>query len=97
MSVPISPVYHVDENQCPECKGSMVLMEKSIIAHNTNEMGMLIIDPNEVEEVELKYVCTNCGSVYDVEKDGACYHIARTTPRINKKEQKMKDFNPFYL
>ncbi len=92
-NIPITPLKHLDLNQCPKCEGTMVLLEKETSTIFLNSKGIPDYTDNLDSIVELKLVCTNCGNVYDAEKEGIYYRIKRSTKKISKP---MKDYNPFY-
>ena len=97
MNIPIRPIHRLGLNQCPACEGLLVLVEKSISMIDLDKRGI----PKQSsldEEIELKLICTECGNVYDAEKEGMHYLVKRSSKKLikEKKSKKMKDFNPFY-
>ena len=94
MKVPIIPIHRLNLNQCPWCEGVMVLVEKTISITDVNEIGIPDTSVLSDDEVDIKYVCTQCSRVYDVEKQGIHYSIKRSTRPLHKEE--IKEFNPFY-
>lgn len=94
MAVPILPIHRLNLNQCPNCEGTMVLVEKTISFINVDKNGIPDNNVLSDDEINIKYVCTQCSRVYDVDKQGMHYMIKRTTRPLHKEE--IKEFNPFY-
>lgn len=97
MAAPIKPMYRANLNQCPKCKGTLVLVEKTVSIIDVNEAGIPVHTPLADDDIDIKYVCGECGTVYDVEKDGMHYMIKRTTKKVvRENKNKIDMFNPFY-
>lgn len=88
-------VVYLDENECPKCRGRLVLVtiERSVTPINKN--GSPIITQDIDDEIEACLTCKKCGETYDVEKRGMYFQIKRELPVINIPS--LKDFNPFSI
>lgn len=99
MNIPIKPMFRLNLNQCPKCHGTLVLIEKTLSVIDVNEAGIPTNTSLTDDEVEVSYLCSKCGLVYEVEKEGMHYIIKRSTKKIvreNKIKKQMDGFNPFY-
>lgn len=90
MSKMIKPFTYLKPNQCPACRGKLMLVEEESYAARLDSKGLPIGGDTYVEQ---RLVCTKCGSEYDCEKNGIVYQIAPKLPPI---PVIIKDFNPFY-
>ena len=86
----IKPFEFLRNNQCPKCKGKLVLVETENYVAELDGKGTII---DSITTVKSTLRCTKCNHTYDAEKKGMCYHIALTLPEIPVIVQ---DYNPFY-
>lgn len=86
----IKPFTYLKPNQCPNCKGKLVLVEQESYTAKLDSKGLPI---DGISCVDQRLVCTKCGNEYECEKKGMLYQIAPLLPPI---PVIMKDFNPFY-
>lgn len=88
-------VVYLRENECPKCRGKLVLVsvEKSIT--QLNKDGLPIINTNiDDDEIDINLVCKKCGDIYDVEKKGMYFKVKKDLPEINPT---LEEFNPFSI
>lgn len=88
-------VVYLNENECPKCRGRLVLVSVEKSLTQLNKDGLPIIDRDIDDEVEMYLVCKKCGESYDVEKKGMYFKIKRDLPAINNPA--LEDFNPFSI
>lgn len=88
-------VVYLNENECPKCRGRLVLVSVEKSLTQLNKDGLPIIDRDIDDEVEMYLVCKKCGESYDVEKKGMYFKIKRDLPVINNPA--LEDFNPFSI
>lgn len=88
-------IVYLNENECPKCRGKLVLItfEKSLT--QLNKDGLPIITGDIDDEIEVCLSCKKCGETYDVDKKGMYFKIKKELPVINN--QLLKDFNPFSI
>lgn len=88
-------IVYLNENECPKCRGKLVLItfEKSLT--QLNKDGLPIITGDIDDNIEICLSCKKCGETYDVEKKGMYFKIKKELPVINN--QSLKDFNPFSI
>ena len=90
MSKMIKPFTYLKPNQCPKCRGKLMLVEEESYAARLDSKGLPVGGDTYIEQ---KLVCCRCGAEYEAEKKGMYFHIAPTLPQI---PVIVKDFNPFY-
>lgn len=88
-------VVYLNENECPKCRGRLVLVSVEKSLTQLNKDGLPIIDRDIDDEIEMYLVCKKCGESYDVEKKGMYFKIKRDLPVINNPA--LEDFNPFSI
>lgn len=88
-------IVYLNENECPKCRGKLVLLsvEKSIT--QLNKDGFPIISGDIDDEIDACLVCKKCKETYDVEKKGMYFRVKRELPVINTPS--LEDFNPFSI
>lgn len=88
-------VVYLNENECPKCRGRLVLVsiEKSLT--QLNKDGLPIIDGNIDDEIDACLTCKKCGETYEVEKKGMYFRIKKDLPIINTPT--LEEFNPFSI
>jgi uncharacterized protein YbaR (Trm112 family) len=88
-------VIYLDENECPKCRGKLVMVsvEKSITPINKDGIPMITQDIDD--EIEVCLTCKKCGETYDVERRGLYFGIKRELPIINN--HTLEEFNPFSI
>lgn len=88
-------IIYLNENECPKCRGKLVLIsiEKSLT--QINKDGLPLIDGDIDDEIDVCLTCKKCGETYDVEKKGMYFKVKKTLPIINNPS--LDDFNPFLL
>ncbi len=88
-------IIYLRENECPKCRGKLVLItvEKSLT--QINKDGLPIIDGDIDDEIDACLICKKCGESYDIEKKGMYFKIKRELPIINSPV--LEDFNPFSI
>ena len=88
-------IIYLRENECPKCRGKLVLItvEKSLT--QINKDGLPIIDGDIDDEIDACLICKKCGESYDIEKKGMYFKIKRELPIINSPI--LEDFNPFSI
>lgn len=88
-------IVYLKENECPKCRGRLVLLavEKSIT--KLNKDGIPVINEDIDDDIEAWLVCTKCKETYDVEKKGIYFKVKRELPVINTPS--LEDFNPFSI
>ena len=90
MKKKIKPIIILDNNQCPKCRGRLMLVEEESYVAMLDKKGLPI---GGEEYVDQRLVCKDCGESYKAEKKGMFYQIASTLPQI---PVIAKDYNPFY-
>lgn len=88
-------IVYLNENECPKCRGRLVLISVEKSLTQLNKDGFPIIDGNIDDEIEACLTCKKCGETYDVEKKGMYYKVKRDLPIINSPI--LEDFNPFSI
>jgi uncharacterized protein YbaR (Trm112 family) len=88
-------IVYLDENECPHCRGRLVLVsvEKSIT--QLNKDGVPIITGDIDDEIDVCLECKKCREVYDVEKKGMYFRVKRELPVIDTPV--LEEFNPFSI
>lgn len=88
-------VVYLNENECPKCRGKLVLVtvEKSVT--QLNKDGLPVISGNIDDEIEACLSCKKCGETYDVEKKGMYFKIKKELIPLNNPS--LEDFNPFSI
>lgn len=88
-------IVYLNENECPKCRGKLILIsiEKSIT--QLNKDGLPIIERNIDDEIDICLTCKKCGETYETEKRGMYFKIKKELPIINN--QSLKEFNPFSI
>lgn len=88
-------VVYLDENECPKCRGKLVLIsvEKSVTPLNKD--GIPVITSDIDDDIEVCLACKKCGETYETEKKGMYFTVKKDLPVLNNPS--LKDFNPFLL
>ena len=88
-------VVYLDENECPKCRGKLVLIsvEKSVTPLNKD--GIPVITSDIDDDIEVCLACKKCGETYEAEKKGMYFTVKKDLPALNNPS--LKDFNPFLL
>lgn len=88
-------IVYLNENECPKCRGKLVLVSVEKSLTQLNKDGFPIIDGDIDDEIEACLTCKKCGETYDVEKKGMYFRVKRELPIINSPI--LEDFNPFSI
>jgi len=88
-------IVYLNENECPKCRGKLVLVSVEKSVTQLNKDGLPIIDTDIDDEINACLMCKKCGESYDVEKRGMYFKVKKDLPTIPTKE--IKDFNPFSI
>lgn len=88
-------VIYLKENECPACRGRLMLVSVEKNITQLNKDGLPIINTDIDDEVEINLTCKKCGAIYDVEKRGMYFRVKRELPIINNPQ--LEDFNPFSI
>ena len=88
-------IVYLNENECPKCRGRLVLVsiEKSLT--QLDKDGIPFIDRDIDDEIEAYLKCKKCKETYEVEKKGMYFKVKRDLPIINNNA--LEEFNPFSL
>ena len=88
-------IVYLNENECPKCRGKLVLISVEKSQTQLNKDGLPIINADIDDEIDVCLVCKKCGESYDVEKKGMYFKVKKELPAINN--QAMDEFNPFSI
>lgn len=88
-------VVYLKENECPKCRGRLVLVSVEKSLTQLNKDGMPIISNDIDDEIEVNLICKKCGESYDVEKRGLYFKVKKDLPVINNPS--LEEFNPFSI
>lgn len=88
-------VIYLNENECPKCRGRLVLVSVEKSLTQLNKDGLPIINSDIDDEIDACLVCKKCGESYDVEKKGMYFRVKRELPEINTPT--IEEFNPFSI
>lgn len=88
-------IVYLNENECPKCRGRLVLISVEKSLTQLNKDGFPIINGDIDDEIEACLTCKKCGETYDVEKKGMYFKVKRELPIINTPT--LEDFNPFSI
>ena len=88
-------VVYLNENECPKCRGKLVLISVEKSLTQINKDGLPIIDGDIDDEIDVCLICKNCNEVYEVEKKGMYFKVKKDLPQINNSS--LDDFNPFSI
>ena len=88
-------VIYLNENECPKCRGKLVLVSVEKSVTQLNKDGLPIINADIDDEIDACLTCKKCGEVYDVDKKGMYFKIKKTLPELN--QPTIKEFNPFSI
>lgn len=86
----IKPFIFLKPNQCPKCRGKLVLVEEESYISKIDSKGLPITTDSYVEQ---RLVCSKCGAEYEPEKKGMVFQIKSSLPPV---PVIVKEFNPFY-
>lgn len=88
-------IVYLNENECPKCRGKLVMIsiEKSVT--QLNKDGVPIISNDIDDEIDVCLSCKRCGETYDVEKKGMYFKVKKDLPVINNPA--LEEFNPFSI
>lgn len=89
-------ILYLNENECPKCRGKLVLISVEKSLTQINKDGLPIIDRDDIDdEIDVNLTCKRCGEIYEVEKRGMYFRVKRDLPIINNPS--LQDFNPFSI
>ena len=88
-------VIYLNENECPKCRGRLVLVSVEKSLTQLNKDGLPIINQDIDDEIDINLTCKKCGEIYDVEKKGIYFKIKKELPVINNPS--LEEFNPFSI
>lgn len=88
-------IVYLNENECPKCRGKLVLISVEKSLTQINKDGLPIINGDIDDEIEAYLTCKKCGETYDVEKKGMYFRVKKELPVINN--PLLEDFNPFSI
>lgn len=88
-------IVYLNENECPKCRGKLVMIsiEKSVT--QLNKDGVPIISNDIDDEIDVCLSCKRCGETYDVEQKGMYFKVKKDLPVINNPA--LEEFNPFSI
>lgn len=90
MKKPICPIRYLGNNQCPQCTGELMLIEKETYVGALDKKGQAI---GGQSFLEVAMRCTKCGAEYEADRKGLYYYIKpKTRPIVHD----IGDYNPFY-
>lgn len=88
-------VVYLNENECPKCRGRLVLISVEKSLTQLNKDGLPIINEDIDDEIDVNLTCKRCGEIYDVEKRGMYFKVKKELPIINSPS--LEEFNPFSI
>lgn len=88
-------VVYLNENECPKCRGRLVLISVEKSLTQLNKDGLPIINEDIDDEIDVNLTCKRCGEIYDVEKKGMYFKVKKELPVINNPA--LEEFNPFSI
>lgn len=88
-------IVYLNENECPKCRGKLVLISVEKSLTQLNKDGLPIISGDIDDEIDVNLACKKCGETYEVEKKGMYFKVKRDLPLINNPS--LVDFNPFSI
>ena len=88
-------VVYLNENECPKCRGRLVLISVETSITQLNKDGLPVINSDIDDEIDVCLTCKKCGETYDVEKKGMYFRVKKELPVINNPS--LEDFNPFSI
>lgn len=90
----VKPFKILKLNECPHCYGNLILREEESYVADLDGYGQIVSGTGD-ESISASLICTACGEVYPVQKQGSHYMIARSKdlPEIHPIQ---KEYNPFY-
>lgn len=88
-------IIYLNENECPKCRGRLVLVSVEKSLTQLNKDGLPIINGDIDDEIDACLICKKCGESYDVEKKGMYFRVKRDLPEINTPT--IEEFNPFSI
>lgn len=88
-------IIYLNENECPKCRGKLVLVSVEKSLTQINKDGLPIIDNDIDDEIDINLTCKKCGEIYDTEKHGMYFRIKKELPIISNPV--IKEFNPFSI
>lgn len=86
---------YLNENECPKCRGKLILFSVERSLTQLNKDGLPIINNDIDDDIDISLVCNKCGESYEVEKKGMYFKIKKELPVINNPS--LEDFNPFSI
>lgn len=87
------PFRYISNNECPKCFHKLILVEREL-SYTTLSNNGLPLNTSIVSDYDARLICEHCKTVYHIEKVGAIFRIAPTTPTIKKKNNIVYN-NPF--
>ena len=88
-------IVYLDENECPKCRGRLVLVSVEKSVTQLNKDGLPIISNDIDDEIDVCLSCKRCGETYDAEKKGMYFKVKKELPVINNPA--LEEFNPFSI
>lgn len=88
-------IVYLNENECPQCRGKLVLVTVEKCLTQINKDGLPVITGDIDDEIDANLVCKKCGETYEVEKRGMYFKVKKELPVINTPV--LEDFNPFSI
>lgn len=88
-------IVYLNENECPKCRGRLVLISVEKSQTQLNKDGLPLINANIDDEIDVCLTCKKCGESYDVDKKGMYFRIKKELPVLNNPV--IEEFNPFSI
>lgn len=88
-------VVYLNENECPKCRGKLILVSVERSITQLNKDGLPILSGNIDDDIDTCLVCKKCKETYEVEKRGMYFRIKKDLPPLNNPS--LEDFNPFSI
>lgn len=88
-------IVYLNENECPKCRGKLVLVSVEKSVTQINKDGLPIINNDIDDEIDVCLTCKRCGETFEVEKKGMYFKVKKELPLINNPT--LEDFNPFSI
>lgn len=88
-------IVYLNENECPKCRGKLVLISVEKSKTQLNKDGLPLINTDIDDEIDVCLTCKKCGESYDVDKKGMYFRIKKELPVLNNPV--IEEFNPFSI
>ena len=92
----IRPIMFVPDGVCPRCMSNLTIYESEIVELQLDDEGYPI--NHDIKYYRIYGKCPNCGSDFQIEKDGMHYSIyskLSDTIKKGKEEYQIEKSNPF--